>query len=258
MQSMRRIETKLDNLAKQPPLQPSQTRTDQSIQRLIHSPMPASTPTSLRLEYETAAPSPASEYHASNSKQQPAPTPLSFSAHLTLAWPGIQRRLPPGVFDACREVGLDYVSGMELIRPPLPIIREPQIQTNWLSQLSLRTFKDLSYCYFESFNTALPILDQDVYFQRTLPAAMGNDFSADLDACIVLLVMALGSWDRDAASVEAASTLAHSMQRSDSFRSTSRDVDMPGLSYFNEARRRMAFFDCDTGLQACQIYLLAG
>lgn len=122
--------------------------------------------------------------------------------------------------------------------------------TDWISQLSLGTFKDLSHCYFRNFNTALPILDEDVYFQRTLAAAMNSDFGINLDACIVLLVMALGSWGKG---VEA------SADHVSPSNSNASQVDSPpGLAYFNEARRRMALFDCDVGFQNCQVYLLTG
>lgn len=247
MQSMKRIERKIDSLnAKQGP----------SSQAVAQSPLPVTTPASIRLEHEAMVSSPVSEMHTPGGQNlRPPPPPLSFSAHLTLAWPGVIKLLPDSVFVACADHGIDYVSGIEANRPPLAIIREPTAPSAWIAQLSLRTFRELSYSYFENFNTAHPILDQQVYFQRTLPAAMSNEFSADLDSCVALLVMALGSWDRDVASAEAASTLASSMQREPSYR---RDSDLPGLAYFNEARRRMAFFDCDVSLQSCQVFLLAG
>lgn len=184
-------------------------------------------------------------------------TTLSFSAHLTLAWPGIEKLLPESVHGACKDFGSRYVSSMEFSRPPLPISGDLN-STDWISQLRLNVFKDLSYSYFQNFNTTFPILDPDAYFQQTLPAAMNCDFGVHMDTCTVLLVMALGSWAMEELPGSADDASCHVPAN----RHTVQDCrvqtgSIPGLAYFNEARRRMAFFDTDVGLQSCQLYLLA-
>ena len=169
----------------------------------------------------------------------------------------MENLLPETVHAACQDFGYHYVSSMEFSNPPLPMPSDVN-STDWISQLRLNVFKDLSYSYFQNFNTTFPILDSDVYFQQTLPAAMNCDFGVHMDACTVLLVMALGSFGLEERLGPADEALPYAPARHYANQDCGvRTGSIPGLAYFNEARRRMAFFDTDVGLQSCQSYLLA-
>ncbi|WPH00646.1 Hypothetical protein R9X50_00347600 [Acrodontium crateriforme] len=263
LQSLSRVERKIDSLRANQSSERSKS-SDRTVEQTLDRSRNPSTLIALHnpaidLQDSSPAVSPSSRpgnYPTPNPKEE-QPLTLSFSAHLTLAWPGIVNLLPESVHDICKDVGLGYASSMEFCRPSLPILGGVNT-TDWISQLSLGVFKELSYSYFRNFNTTFPILDQDVYFQRTLPAAMNCDFGVNIDTCTVLLVMALGSWgiDERRGLSNAASPVGSTRHRGN-FDWTNQTDSIPGLAYLNEARRRMAFFDTDVGLQSCQIYLLA-
>lgn len=256
MQSLRRMEGKIDDIKNTQPSEPgpsSPARTARLNQ--YHQ----SAEALLTLRGDIPGTSGPVNFTAGSSVVSPATppvvdssTPLSFSAHLTLSWLGIDTLLPASVVDICRDYGLGYASGMELNRPPLAEFKE-LADSNCISGVSLRVFNDLSHSFFRSFNTALPILDKDVYFQHTLVTAMNSDFGVNLDTCVVMLVMALGSWGEKRNSPAGAASQRYGSAERDDFKD-----DHPGLTYFNEARRRLAAFDCNLGLQSCQVYLLMG
>ncbi|KAF5964996.1 C6 transcription factor protein [Fusarium bulbicola] len=159
---------------------------------------------------------------------------ISFSAHQVLFWPAIQSALPESVKLMCQMQGGTYSTRLEASRPKLPHATSVDISSDWLSKLTN------------------PILDQKTYFQRTLGVAIDGNFGICIESCIVLVVMALGSMGQKALQEAGfAGTPASSPY-------VGRDAEMPGLDFFNEARKRFGFLMCEQGLQACQFYLLSG
>ncbi|RTE77553.1 hypothetical protein BHE90_007961 [Fusarium euwallaceae] len=180
---------------------------------------------------------------------------ISFSAHQVLFWPAIQSALPESVKLLCQVNGSDYSTRLEASRPNLQLPSSLDLQSDWLSGLSVATLKELSDVYFSTFNLANPILDQKTYFQRTLGVAIDGNFGICIESCIVLVVMALGVIGQKAL-VEGG--FASATTPGTSGLAGVQDGDMPGLAFFNEARKRLGFLICDQGLQACQFYLLSG
>ncbi|RKK43687.1 hypothetical protein BFJ66_g9891 [Fusarium oxysporum f. sp. cepae] len=177
---------------------------------------------------------------------------ISFSAHQVLFWPAIQSALPESVKLMCQMQGGTYSTRLEASRPKLPHAASVDISSDWLSKLSIATLKQLSDVYFTTFNLANPILDQKTYFQRTLGVAIDGNFGICIESCIVLVVMALGSMGQKALQEAGfAGTPASSPY-------VGQDGEMPGLDFFNEARKRFGFLMCEQDLQACQFYLLSG
>ncbi|KAF5656989.1 C6 transcription factor [Fusarium circinatum] len=159
---------------------------------------------------------------------------ISFSAHQVLFWPAIQSALPESVKLMCQMQGSTYSTRLEASRPKLPHATSVDISSDWLSKLTN------------------PILDQKTYFQRTLGVAIDGNFGICIESCIVLVVMALGSMGQKALQEAGfAGTPASSPY-------VGQDAEMPGLDFFNEARKRFGFLMCEQDLQACQFYLLSG
>ncbi|KAM0209303.1 hypothetical protein ACHAPQ_010951 [Fusarium lateritium] len=181
---------------------------------------------------------------------------ISFSAHQVLFWPAIQAALPESVKLMCQMNVSVYSTRLEAARPKLPHASSVDMSSDWLSKLSIATLKQLSDVYFTTFNLANPILDQKTYFQRTLGVAIDGNFGICIESCIVLVVMALGSMGHQALQ-EAGFISAPASSPHVQFGS-GHEGEMPGLDFFNEARKRFGFLMCEQDLQACQFYLLSG
>ncbi|SPJ71049.1 related to C6 finger domain protein [Fusarium torulosum] len=181
---------------------------------------------------------------------------ISFSAHQVLFWPAIQVALPESVKLMCQMNGSVYSTRLEAARPKLPHASSVDMSSDWLSKLSIATLKQLSDVYFTTFNLANPILDQKTYFQRTLGVAIDGNFGICIESCIVLVVMALGSMGHKALQ-EAGFVSTPASSPYVEFGS-GHEGEMPGLDFFNEARKRFGFLMCEQDLQACQFYLLSG
>ncbi|KAL6821569.1 hypothetical protein V8C40DRAFT_276070 [Trichoderma camerunense] len=102
--------------------------------------------------------------------------------------------------------------------------------------------------YFDTFNYMHPLLDRTIFFQETLPTAMGTVLTTthrigDESLLITLLVLALGE-------------LALSIIMNDR-ESTERDRHLsqspPGLKYFNEVRKRLGFLPFSPSLAIVHI-----
>lgn len=181
---------------------------------------------------------------------------ISFSAHQVLFWPAIQAALPESVKLMCQMNGSVYSTRLEAARPKLPHASSVDMSSDWLSKLSIATLKQLSDVYFTTFNLANPILDQKTYFQRTLGVAIDGNFGICIETCIVLVVMALGSMGHKA--LQEAGFVSTPASSPHTPFGSGHEGEMPGLDFFNEARKRFGFLMCEQDLQACQFYLLSG
>lgn len=102
--------------------------------------------------------------------------------------------------------------------------------------------------YFDTFNYMHPLLDRTVFFQETLPTAMGTVLTAthrigDESLLITLLVLALGE--------VALSLIMNDRESTEHGRHLSQSP--PGLKYFNEVRKRLGFLQFSPSLAIVHI-----
>jgi hypothetical protein len=198
--------------------------------------------------------SPASLFHDVTASKA---TPISFSAHLMIDWPAVRRSLPSGV--DVPDGG--YALRLEDTRPGLAIGLR-RLGEDLLSSLSISTVRELSDAYFATFNLATPVLDRQLYFQRTLGGAIHGGFDYDADSCVVLMTMALGCFGKHAM-LETSKTSPHyhvTPSTELNFHTNSDHGglgDIPGLMFYNEARKRIGFLESQHNMQITQFYLLA-
>jgi hypothetical protein len=181
---------------------------------------------------------------------------LSFSAHRTVHWPGVQALLPPDLATTVSKLERSYPTHLESARPALPpqiSAQETTSAVDWLASLSVTCVKDLSNAYFDTFNRVHPFLDPSFYFASTLADVVQHGFDYNIESCLVLNVMALGCMGLKAFG-EGGFNVSLDVSISPII-SLVLDEETPGLSFFNEARRRMGFCLCDHDVQAAQYYL---
>ncbi|OAG35285.1 hypothetical protein AYO21_10556 [Fonsecaea monophora] len=181
---------------------------------------------------------------------------LSFSARRTIHWPGVQALLPSSLTSEVRKLEGSYPTHLESARPSLePVISaQGALSTlDWLASLSLSSVKDLSNAYFDTFNRVYPFIDRDFYFLSTLAVVVREGFGHDIESCLVLNVMALGCM-----AIKAYEEGGFEISNQASITPVMRHIieeDIAGLSFFNEARRRVGFCLSERDIQACQYYL---
>lgn len=144
---------------------------------------------------------------------------------------------------------------LEKNRPALPPASNPT-PGDLASRLSLSLVKDLCDKFFATFNLANPILDRKLFSQHTTGVAVNSEFGSNIESCLVLVVMALGTLGK-AALREGGFAVSFGLDAEVSPGGYGRATD-EGLIFFNEARRRAGFVNCDNSLQSCQYYLLSG
>src|SRR5690606_21881887 len=83
-------------------------------------------------------------------------------------------------------------TALERKRPPLPptTIATP---SEVLARLSLSVVKDLCDKFFATFNLANPILDRNLFSQHSMGVAVNSEFGYNIESCLVLVVMSLGT-----------------------------------------------------------------
>jgi hypothetical protein len=124
---------------------------------------------------------------------------------------------------------------------------------DWLSSLSLSCVKELSNAYFDTFNRVYPFIDRDYYFLNTLAVVVREGFGYDMESCLVLNIMALGCMGLKAFEEGGFDTSQHAPITPLIRRIM--EEEFAGLSFFNEARRRVGFCLCERDIQSCQYYL---
>ncbi|KXJ90093.1 putative C6 finger domain protein [Microdochium bolleyi] len=209
----------------------------------------------------------------------PQTTPISFSAHKVLQWPAVAALMPPEVAVICREHGTGYVSVLEGKRPNVPLPGSLSRQSldygslssrtgvgeePSLSRLSVSVITTLCDAYFTTFHLAHPILDRGVFSHHTLSVAIQRGFDYDIESCVVLTVMALGCWgiraSREAGFAASTPRTTHYLDDPslEQYLGHGGRDGIPGLTFFNEARKRVGFLRNENGMQNCQFHLLNG
>lgn len=181
---------------------------------------------------------------------------LSFSAHQTIHWTGVRQSLPRELVDIVSRIDSSYPTRLEFERPPLNATIHPDVNNrfgDWLATLSISCVKELSNAYFDTFNRVYPFIDRDHYFSSTLAVVVREGFGYDMETCLVLNVMTLGCMAIKAYQEGEFDTSHYATLPSLVIQIL--DEDVSGLSFFNEARRRVGFCLCDRNIQSCQYYL---
>ncbi|KIW35340.1 uncharacterized protein PV07_02041 [Cladophialophora immunda] len=181
---------------------------------------------------------------------------LSFSARQTIHWPGVQALLPSSLTSEVRNLERSYPTLLESARPSLePVISAQGAMStpDWLVSLSLSSVKDLSNAYFDTFNRVYPCIDRDFYFLSTLAVVVREGFGHGIESCLVLNVMALGCMGLKAYE-EGGFEISNQASITPIIRHIMEE-EIAGLSFFNEARRRVGFCLSERDIQACQYYL---
>jgi len=108
--------------------------------------------------------------------------------------------------------------------------------------------------YFSTFNLLYPLLDQEEFVAKVLPAVTARGFGfGDHESIMAFLVFALGA-------VAEQGTYAEPIEVAERFNSGIRGgshSSPPGLDFFNEARRRLGFIAVQCTLEGIQVLLLA-
>ncbi len=194
-------------------------------------------------------------------------TAISLSQHHVLFWPAIQRQITEEnvTFPFPRK---EYASDLEIQRENLTMTINPYppgAGDAWVDKLPFSIITALSEAYFATFNLISPVLDQDAYFYDTLPSVLRNGFGYNMQCCLVLNVLALGCM-----AVKGYQECDFPLPRNPRYFSSAEeyfespewigilDEEPPGLSFHNEARKRIGAALCSHDLPSCQFYLLSG
>ncbi|KIW05422.1 uncharacterized protein PV09_03932 [Verruconis gallopava] len=188
---------------------------------------------------------------------------ISFSQHGVIHWPAVLKALPADFVNRIRELPKNYAVELERCRSPLP--SETALFTDisaqdWLNNLPFRIVRSLTDAFFSTFNGLYPVLDRRHFFSSTLGAALDANFDYSIESTIVLLVLALGCLAVEGHR-EGNYPLGKASRGDECFCAPDWYPAIlgemyPGLSFFNEARKRMGFRTGSNNLDNCQVYLL--
>ncbi|KAF2144101.1 uncharacterized protein K452DRAFT_285324 [Aplosporella prunicola CBS 121167] len=122
------------------------------------------------------------------------------------------------------------------------------------AELTLERMTIYAQQYFSSFNMVYLLLDKSDFMDMVLPKVARYGFGdGDADSIIALVVFSLGKLALEG-SLEPPVISRTPWENGLPDASTERP---PGLEIFNEARRRIGFFVCETSLENIQILLLS-
>ncbi|KAK3355790.1 hypothetical protein B0H65DRAFT_58038 [Neurospora tetraspora] len=191
------------------------------------------------------------------------------AAHQMLAWPAIQGHLAAiqpkcptrdlkSVATECPAIALGAHFSMDYTIPislqngdnfnPAPV--SAPISAFGLDWDIMQT---LSMAYFDAINLLHPILDRHTFLTQTLPTLFKNGVDHRLQSTIAFLVFALG--EVALGNYRGAPINAHG-GRPSGMRGGSKSHP-PGITLFNEARKRLGFSVTETSLEMVQAYTLA-
>ena len=188
---------------------------------------------------------------------------ISFSQHAVIHWPAVASAVPKSLWEKLRHLPQNYAVALERSRVPLPsetaLFTEMPAQ-EWLNNLPVRVIRSLTDAFFSTFNGLYPVLDRRHFYTFTLGKALDAEFDYSIESTTVLLVLALGCL-----AVEGHREGDYSLQKNAHHEDGFEAPDWypaiigelyPGLSFFNEARKRMGFRTGSNNLYNCQVYLL--
>lgn len=197
------------------------------------------------------------------------------SVHEMLGWPIVQQ-----VLESVRpKTGLDLstisrdgpamVLGLHDHNQPLPVDSTGSLSQNQplsfpvqgsgvtsltIPSLTWDTMQRLGKAYFDTFNLMYPIVDRQLFLSVTMPSVFNEGFNERMPSTIALLIYALG----EAAIAGTQGSPIHVSNGRPSGMKGGTATQPPGLTLFNEARKRMGFNLTDCSLGNVQIFALAG
>lgn len=188
---------------------------------------------------------------------------ISFSQHAVLHWPAVAELLPHSITVKLKRLPKNYAVHLERVRTPLSsdtaLFAQVLIQ-EWLRELPMRVIECLIDAFFSTFNGLYPVLDRRHFYSVTMSKAFKADFDYSIEVTTVLLVLALGciavEGHREGDySLHKHADLDDAFETPDWYPSIMGE-QYPGLSFFNEARKRMGFRTGSNNMYNCQVYLL--
>ena len=238
MAAITRIEKKIDTKSDQQNTTPDPSESDR-----------LNPPRNLQRRHKLHA-SP-SESQLPNASADGDPVKLSFSA----------RRIADF---ALQKVDLDLLDGRlhleseRSLLPPCNAVDLDHSGSTWLSSLSLSRLRRLCEIYFETFNRIAPVLDFES-FSRTLGVAVESGFGINMESCLVLSVMCLGSFAQHAWEEGGFTETTPHRQQSpeDVAECPSPQENIAALRFLDEGRKRIGFLLVEQDVRSCQYYLLS-
>jgi hypothetical protein len=122
------------------------------------------------------------------------------------------------------------------------------------ASLSWETVESLCKAYFDTFNFLYPIMDRQFFTSDTLASAIRDGFDEGTASTLACLVFALGEV---ALADSQGITINDYKSRSSGVKGGTAERP-PGISFFNEARKRLGFAMTECSLENVQIHALAG
>ena len=147
---------------------------------------------------------------------------------------------------------------IEQTRPAMPApVPTSSPSVDWTAQLHISLVKDLCDNYFSTFNLTHPIVDRQLFSQHSLSVAINSEFGFNIESSLVLMVMALGSLGKKALQEAGFIPIAGDTPAITQVHVEGESAN-DSMIFFNEARKRIGFLNCDNSVQGCQFYLLSG
>ncbi|KAI9780525.1 MAG: hypothetical protein M1839_006643 [Geoglossum umbratile] len=153
----------------------------------------------------------------------------------------------------CSRAGLPLDVNLES-RPFVGMQTSRASQRVVFPELTIEHMQNVSSVFFNTFNFLYPLLDREIFYAHALHKVTTEGFGeGDVESVIALLVMALGQCALDGSIGE---SVPGDSTRHSGIRGGTAERP-PGLSLFNEARRRMGFLMTQCELENVQIFSLA-
>ncbi|KAF7905491.1 uncharacterized protein EAF01_006012 [Botrytis porri] len=196
------------------------------------------------------------------------------ASHKVLLWPAIQQLLlqaaPPnngsGTF---LERGSVFMVRTQAPRPPLSLDidlqEKPFVGMQSLASrvvggsrttfpgLSQEAMLQLAVSYFDTFNFLYPFMDRQTFLSDTLVKVVSEGFDRDMESVIALLIFALGEVALEGS---CGSPVDIYQARPSGIRGGSGPSKPPGLSFFNEAMKRIGCVLTECSLENVQMFFL--
>lgn len=197
------------------------------------------------------------------------------ASHKILLWPAIQQLLLQvapsnngnGKF---LERGSVFMVRIQASRPPLSLDidlqEKPFVGMQSLASrvaggsrttfpgLSQEAMLQLTISYFDTFNFLYPFMDRQTFLSDTLVKVMSEGFDGDMESVIALLIFALGEVALEGS---CGSPVDIYQARPSGIRGGSGTSKPPGLSFFNEAMKRIGCVLTECSLENVQMFCLA-
>ncbi|XXG99021.1 hypothetical protein Hte_005355 [Hypoxylon texense] len=169
-------------------------------------------------------------------------------AAMLLGLPGRTVNLPTSMYDSVN-LGSEGASISLQVSPASQVegMQGGGLNMNW------DTMQRLSKSYFDTFNLIYPIMDRQIFQAEVLPAIASHGFDESSSSTLACLVFALGEVAMSA--VQGAPITTYKGRPSGVRGGTLERP--PGISFFNEARKRMGFNLTECSLENVQMFALA-